>query len=127
MPELSRFSGIIIRMFTETGERHHILVSVTNFEIVKPYTLCITFDDGTERVINFEPVLYGHYYGPLRDLSLFNQVRLDPEVHTLVWPNDADFDPATLYKWHEGEGQELAKRASRWQQAKTQAIAPNHV
>jgi hypothetical protein len=23
MPELSRFSGIIIRIFTETGERHH--------------------------------------------------------------------------------------------------------
>ncbi len=24
MPEISRFFGIIIRLFTETGERHHI-------------------------------------------------------------------------------------------------------
>ena len=23
MPELSRFYGIVVRMFTETGERHH--------------------------------------------------------------------------------------------------------
>jgi len=35
-------------------------------------------------------------------------VRLDPEIHTLVWPNDADFDPATLYCWNEGDGAELA-------------------
>jgi hypothetical protein len=30
---------------------------------------------------------------------LFNQVRIDPEVHTLVWPNGADFDPAMLHDW----------------------------
>ncbi|CUS03970.2 protein of unknown function [Candidatus Promineifilum breve] len=35
-------------------------------------------------------------------------MRLDPEIHTLVWPNDADFDPATLYCWNEGDGAELA-------------------
>jgi hypothetical protein len=38
-------------------------------------------------------------YGPLQELHVFNQVRLDPEVHTLVWPNGADFDPATLHDW----------------------------
>lgn len=32
-------------------------------------------------------------YGPLRDLALFNQVRIDTEVDTLVWPNGADFYP----------------------------------
>ena len=41
-------------------------------------------------------------------------MRLDPEVHTLVWPNDADFDLATLYNWNRGEGVELARRAARW-------------
>jgi hypothetical protein len=42
-------------------------------------------------------------YGPLRDLALFDQVVLDPEVHTLVWPNGADFDPATLHEWPRSE------------------------
>lgn len=92
----------------------HQIAKITAFEIVKPYTLRITFDDGIQRVINFEPVLHGYYYAPLRDLALFNQVRLDPEVHTLVWPNDADFDPATLYNWDEGDGAELARRAAQW-------------
>lgn len=35
----------------------------------------------------------------LRDIQLFNSVAIDPEVHTLVWPNGADFDPATLDDW----------------------------
>jgi hypothetical protein len=43
---------------------------------------------------------------------LFNQVQIDPEVHTLVWPNGADFDPATLHDWpvHESAFRELARR-----------------
>jgi hypothetical protein len=32
-------------------------------------------------------------------LKLFEQVAIDREVHTLVWPNGADFDPATLHDW----------------------------
>src|SRR5439155_20151456 len=57
------------------------------------------FDDHTEQTINFEPVLGGELLRPLRNLDLFNQVKLDQEVHTLVWPNGADFDPATLHDW----------------------------
>jgi hypothetical protein len=91
----------------------HLLVKVTDLAISGDYTLRIRFEDDTEQVINFEPVLHGYYYGPLRDLTLFNQVRLDPEIHTLVWPNDADFDPATLYNWHKGDGAELASRLSQ--------------
>jgi hypothetical protein len=67
----------------------------------------------TEQVINFEPVLAGGLYGPLRDLALFNQVQIDPEVHTLVWPNGADFDPATLHDWP-NQAEALAKRARQW-------------
>ncbi len=97
----------------------HLLINVTNFEIVAPYTLKIFFEDKQEHVINFESVLYGYYFGPLRDLKLFEQVRLDPEVRTLVWPNDADFDPMTLYNWNCGEGEELAKRALKWKSKQT--------
>ena len=77
----------------------HPIHRVRSFEIVAPYTLRVRFDDQTEQVINFDPVLGGELYRPLRDLALFNQVRVDPEVHTLVWPNGADFDPATLHDW----------------------------
>lgn len=77
----------------------HPIYRVRSFQILAPYTLRVQFDDQMEQVIDFEPILAGQLYGPLRDLAIFNQVRVDAEVHTLVWPNGADFDPATLHDW----------------------------
>jgi hypothetical protein len=77
----------------------HPIYRIEAFEIIGPYTLRVRFDDGAIRTINLRPILHGELFEPLRDLTLFNQVALDPEVHTLVWPNGADFDPATLHDW----------------------------
>lgn len=92
----------------------HPIYHITEFEITAPYTLRINFNDNTEQTINFEPVLHGEIYSPLRDLSVFNQVRLDPEVRTLVWPNDADFDPADLHDWPEIKD-DFIQHAQKWE------------
>ena len=94
----------------------HPIYRVMSFQIVSPYTLRLQFDDQTEQTIDFQPILAGELYGPLRDLSVFNQVRMDPEVHTLVWPNGADFDPATLHDWPE-HVEYLTARARKWELA----------
>lgn len=87
----------------------HPIYRVRSFEIAAPYTLRIEFNDGTQRTIDFLPDLTGDLYRPLRNLSLFNQVKLDPEVHTLVWPNGADFDPTILHDWSATEETEEAE------------------
>ena len=91
----------------------HPIHRVTRFSIVGPYTLIAVFADGSEQRIDFRPVLHGPLFGPLEDLATFNAVRLDSEVGTLVWPNDADFDPATLHDWPDVR-EELATRARAW-------------
>ena len=50
----------------------HPVCNVESFQIETPYTLLVRFDDGTEQLINFEPMLAGELYRPLRDLSVFN-------------------------------------------------------
>lgn len=92
----------------------HAIYRVCSFRKVAPFTLRVAFDDGTEQVMDFRPVLAGELFGPLRDPSVFDQVSLDPEVHTLVWPNGADFDPATLHDWPE-RVDALAARAREWE------------
>jgi len=96
---------------------YHKLYKVTNFEIVGDYTIKVEFDDGTERVIDFKPVLYGQMWRPLRDLRLFNKVGIDPVARTLTWPNGADFDPETLHNWPDYVD-ELAERARKWAKVK---------
>ena len=90
----------------------HPIHRVRDFQILQPYTLRISFDDGAVQVIDFRNVLAGEMFGPLRDLNLFNQVIIDPEVRTLVWPNGADFDPATLHDWPD-HIESLTERARR--------------
>jgi Protein of unknown function (DUF2442) len=91
----------------------HPIHWVQSFTIEAPYTLRVRFEDGTEQIIDFQPILAGELFGPLRDLAVFNRVKIDPEVHTLVWPNGADFDPATLHDWPI-HAEELAARAKQW-------------
>ncbi|MCL5612100.1 MAG: DUF2442 domain-containing protein [Chloroflexi bacterium] len=51
----------------------------------------------------------------MQNEKFFNQVEIDPEVHTLIWPNGADFDPATLHDWpeHITEMKKMAGRSVR--------------
>lgn len=92
---------------------NHPIHQVCAVEVVEPYTLRVQFTDNTEQIINLQPVLAGALYGPLLDLQLFNQVTVDSEVKTLVWPNGADFDPATLHDWPEHK-EAFAARAREW-------------
>ena len=91
----------------------HPIYRVVAFEIVGPYTLQVEFDDHSRQVIDFRPILEGELYRPLLDLAVFNRVRLDPDVQTLVWPNGADFDPATLHDWPK-HVEDLKVLAKRW-------------
>ena len=93
----------------------HPIHRVESFERVGPYTLRISFSDGLLREIDFSPVLEGELLGPLRDPAVFAQVMLDAEVHTLVWPSGADFDPALLHDWpaHEADFKAAARRWSK--------------
>jgi Protein of unknown function (DUF2442) len=95
----------------------HEIHRVVSFQKVALLTLRVQFDDGSSQIIDFRPVLKGELYGPLEDPSLFDRVRIDPEVHTLVWPNGADFDPAILHNWSESSSA-LKALADKWPSTK---------
>ena len=90
----------------------HPIYRVISVDALGGYRLRVGFDDGSTQVINFEPILEGEIFGALRAPELFGAVKVDPEQGTLVWPNGADFDPATLHDWpiRESAMRELAKR-----------------
>src|SRR5437868_3962033 len=91
----------------------HPIYRVSAVEPLGGFRLRLSFDDQTTREIDLERVLEGEIYGPLRNPALFAAVSIDPEIHTLVWPNGADFDPAILHDWPEHE-QAMVDLAKRW-------------
>lgn len=90
---------------------YHDVMSV---EIVGNYLLRLTFDDGTQQVIDFEPILYGPVFEPLRDIEQFNLVALNRDTGTIEWPTGADFNPTVLYGWPKHKDRIIAERWQRY-------------
>lgn len=71
---------------------------VVDAKYVKDYVLYLRFSDGSEGEVDFEQELEGEIFKPLEDISYFKNFTVDDELHTLIWPNGADFAPEFLYE-----------------------------
>lgn len=72
-----------------------------------------TNPDGTQYSGHSNAVGLRLYYN-----AISRPLRIDPEAHTLIWPNGADFDPATLHDWPKYL-EDLKALAKRWALAAT--------
>lgn len=74
------------------------IIDVVDVTVLGRYVLELQFEDGSNRVIDLEPILEGPMYAALlADYDLFRQVRVDADAGTVVWPNGADISPRRLY------------------------------
>ena len=73
------------------------MVKLIEAEYVRNYIVRLRFDDGATGEVDLSDRLYGPVFEPLQDLEYFQTFELHPELHTLVWPNGADFGPEFLH------------------------------
>ena len=60
------------------------------------YRIRLTFNDGSEKTVDFETWLRGPMFEPLHDPEYFKRFFLDGG--TVAWPNGADVAPEALYE-----------------------------
>ena len=72
---------------------------IVNVRHLQDYCLELTFADGQQGSVDFRHRVVGRggVFTSLEDISFFKQVKVDPEIGTIVWPNEVDFDPDVLY------------------------------
>ena len=76
------------------------------------YRLRLCFEDGVEGEVDFSSVIsFKGVFALLQDPGYFAQVRVDPELGTITWPNGADMDPDVLYWRIVPSSDDLASRA----------------
>ena len=73
-----------------------MLPSVTKAKYLRNYLIEVKFNDGTKKVIDFEPWLTGLIFRPLKSKAYFKRFFIDGP--TIAWPNGADIAPETLYE-----------------------------
>ena len=71
---------------------------VTEAQYLNNYTIKIRFADGTGGIVDLKNELDGEIFKPLRDVNYFKNFTVNPELHTITWPNGADIAPEFLYR-----------------------------
>jgi hypothetical protein len=75
------------------------------------YRLKVRFDDGRTKLIDLAPYLDGPVFEPLKDISYFKRFKVNKDIDTVVWSNDADFSPDFLYSIGVDIGEADSRRA----------------
>jgi len=78
-----------------------MLLDVISVEVQKDYNLRLVFENGEVRYFEMLPFLNKKPFDRLKDIKKFNLVKI--EYGTLLWPDNIDIAPETLYEYSSAE------------------------
>ena len=64
-----------------------MILHVREAKHLRDYVIWLRFNDGAEGEIDLAGELEGEMFAPLKAPTMFQQLRVDPELQTVVWPN----------------------------------------
>lgn len=70
---------------------------VKNVTYIKNYELRLTFENNIIKIVDLKKHLNGEIFKPLKKLNYFQKVKINTDIDTIVWPNEADFSPDFLF------------------------------
>ena len=75
-----------------------MLKDVTAVQPLDNYRLKVEFEDGISGIVDLTKLVpFEGVFAPLQERDYFVQVRVNAEIGTICWPNEADIDPDVLY------------------------------
>jgi len=91
-----------------------MFLHVTEARYLESYKVEVSFNDGKKGIADLSAALKGPVFEPLKDLSVFSQLRVDEELETIVWPNGADLAPEYIYFQAFRSSQDLQSQFRKW-------------
>lgn len=81
-----------------------MLIDVTHVRTLPNRILELTFENGFQGRVEMDKILnsYTGVFAPLLEDAYFQQVQVNVELGTVVWPNGADLCPDVLYSYATG-------------------------
>ena len=76
--------------------KNNEVLAITAAEYIEDYKLCLTFNNGAVKVVDFVPLMQKGICKKLQDKEYFRSFKLDP--FTVDWNNEIGFAPEYLYE-----------------------------
>ena len=74
------------------------LYDIVDAKYIDDYKIVFTFENGEKKLVDFENMLWGEVFEPLKDKEQFRQFKINKEYGTIVWTNGADVAPDGMYE-----------------------------
>jgi hypothetical protein len=74
-----------------------MFLHITEAKYIEDYRVEVSFDNGCKGIADLSEVLKGTVFEPLKDKKVFSQLKVDPELETIAWPNGADLAPEYVF------------------------------
>jgi hypothetical protein len=76
-----------------------MLVDVADAKYIEGYRLEVSFEDGNRGIIDFSDYLFrGGVFEKFNNLDFFKSFTVSHDLGTIVWGDEIDIAPETLYK-----------------------------
>ena len=91
-----------------------MFLHLTEAKYIEDYKVEVSFDNGRKGIADLSDTPHGPVFEPLKNKSFFAQIKVDPELKTIVWPNGADLAPEYIFfrAFKEGQWSEVGSRRS---------------
>jgi hypothetical protein len=91
-----------------------MLVDIVEVRPLEGHRLYLRFADGVEGEVDLDGMVrWEGVFAPLAVPERFAEVRVDPDLGTIVWRNGADVDPDVLYAAVTGRPIQLPRAAGQ--------------
>jgi hypothetical protein len=75
-----------------------MLKDIVDVQPLAGYQLHLRFDDGVEGIVDISQIIeFTGIFTPLNNPDYFAKVRVNHDLGTIQWENEADLDPVVLY------------------------------
>ena len=74
-----------------------MILHVTGAVYIGDYKVEVSFNDGRKGIADLSDTLEGPVFEPLKDKTIFSQLRVDEVLETVTWPNGVDLAPEYIY------------------------------
>ncbi|MDM8569770.1 DUF2442 domain-containing protein [Thiotrichales bacterium HSG1] len=73
------------------------MLFITEAKYLSDYKIEVLFNNGKKGIADLKHVLIGKVFEPLKEKTIFSQLKVDVELETIVWPNGVDLAPEFIY------------------------------